>query len=158
MCRRVTQKDSGPVDGALLAHRIDRSGGHICVSTTSDSALPRAKSLHDDHACATAGLPTIRQSLVAFVQPRTVLFVDQMCPSTMRRLVKYNARNIRVQSSPSNVPFEQPITNLRALVAYFHWKSQDESLSGPPVVYCYAVDPERRDRSDAAAAHLKAVV
>ena len=30
--------------------------------------------------------------------------------------------------------------------------------SGPPVVYCYAVDPEQRDRSDAAAAHLNAVV
>ena len=89
------------------------------------SAAASQKSLHGDHACATAGLPTIRQSLVAFVQPRTVLFVGHLCPSTMRRLVKYNARNIRVQSSPSNVPFEQPITNLRALVAYFHWKSQE---------------------------------
>jgi hypothetical protein len=61
----------------------------------------------------------------------------------MKRLVKYNARNIRVQSSPSNVQFNQPFSDVRELVAYFHWKSQDESLSGPPVVYCYAVDPER---------------
>ena len=71
------------------------------------------------------------------------MFIAHLCPRTIKRLVKYNARNIRVQSSPSNGQFDQPFSDVRELVAYFYWKSQDESLTGPPVVYCYAIDPER---------------